>query len=178
MSNRIETISIITGLSIERLCEIVANDLEPDDNLGDRTSMVRAARSLLNSVTRVLLLADIVVVKQLLLSKDKVFAWRLFNVETREKQPYMEFNGLADAIQFNSLISIVKTLYFQMPKTLSRLESVANFTEFVKAFSIFGAEMVELAHVTCKCVVAVLNAVRIDFKMLLSVPIYNYRKNK
>lgn len=37
-----------------------------------------------------------------------------------------------------------------MPKTLSRLESVANFTEFVKAFSVFGAEMVELAHVTCK----------------------------
>lgn len=34
--------------------------------------MVRAARTLLNSVTRVLLLADIVVVKQLLLAKDKV----------------------------------------------------------------------------------------------------------
>lgn len=30
------------------------------------------------------------------------------------------------------------------------MESVANFTEFVKAFSVFGAEMVELAHVTCK----------------------------
>lgn len=34
--------------------------------------MVRAARTLLSSVTRVLLLADIVVVKQLLLAKDKV----------------------------------------------------------------------------------------------------------
>lgn len=52
---------------------MVANEpLEPDDTLCDRTSMVRAARSLLNSVTRVLLLADIVVVKQLLLAKDKV----------------------------------------------------------------------------------------------------------
>lgn len=62
-----------TGLSIERLCEILANEpLEPDDTLCDRTAMVRAARSLLNSVTRVLLLADIVVVKQLLLNKDKV----------------------------------------------------------------------------------------------------------
>jgi hypothetical protein len=30
------------------------------------------------------------------------------------------------------------------------MESVANFTEFVKAFSVFGAEMVELAHVTGK----------------------------
>lgn len=68
--------------------------------------MVRAARALLGSVTRVLLLADIVVVKQLLLAKDKV------------------------------------------TKSLGRLESVANFTEFVKAFSVFGAEMVELAHVT------------------------------
>lgn len=35
-----------------------------------------------------------------------------------------------------------------MAKSLARLESVANFTEFVKAFSVFGAEMVELAHVT------------------------------
>jgi hypothetical protein len=34
--------------------------------------MVRAARTLLSSVTRVLLLADIVVVKQLLLAKDRV----------------------------------------------------------------------------------------------------------
>jgi hypothetical protein len=31
---------------------------------------------------------------------------------------------------------------------LGRLESVTNFTEFVKAFSQFGAEMVELAHLT------------------------------
>lgn len=62
-----------TGLSIERLCDIVANDpLEHEDTLGDRNAMVRAARALLNSVTRVLLLADIVVVKQLLLTKDKV----------------------------------------------------------------------------------------------------------
>lgn len=68
--------------------------------------MVRAARSLLSSVTRVLLLADIVVVKQLLLAKDRV------------------------------------------ARTLSRLESVANFTEFVRAFSVFGTEMVELATVT------------------------------
>lgn len=36
----------------------------------------------------------------------------------------------------------------QVAKSLGRLESVANFTEFVKAFSVFGAEMVELAHVT------------------------------
>ena len=37
---------------------------------------------------------------------------------------------------------------FQVTRSLGRLESVTNFTEFVKAFSVFGAEMVELAHVT------------------------------
>lgn len=77
-----------------------------EDSLADRGSVVRAARCLLGSVTRVLLLADIVVVKQLLLAKDKV------------------------------------------ARSLGRLESVSNFTEFVKAFSQFGSEMVELAHLT------------------------------
>ncbi|XP_062698468.1 alpha-catulin isoform X1 [Aedes albopictus] len=99
------------GSSIERLCDIAATDptvgYSPRPNpIDDRGPMIRAARTLLSSVTRVLLLADIVVVKQLLLAKDRV------------------------------------------ARTLSRLESVANFTEFVKAFSVFGAEMVELAHVT------------------------------
>ncbi|KAL5287963.1 CTNNAL1 family protein [Megaselia abdita] len=98
------------GISIERLCEITATDPlgypPPDGHLADRSAMIRSARALLSSVTRVLLLADIVVVKQLLLAKDKV------------------------------------------NKSLGRLESVASFTEFVRAFSVFGAEMVELAHVT------------------------------
>ena len=77
-----------------------------ENNKSDRSSVVKAARCLLVSVTRVLLLADIVVVKQLLLAKDKV------------------------------------------ARSLGRLEGVSNFTEFVKAFSQFGAEMVELAHLT------------------------------
>jgi len=37
---------------------------------------------------------------------------------------------------------------FQVSRSLGRLENVTNFTEFVKAFSQFGSEMVELAHVT------------------------------
>lgn len=44
------------------------------------------------------------------------------------------------------MISIKK----KVERTLGRLEQVANFSEFVKAFSVFGAEMVELAHVTGK----------------------------
>ncbi|XP_023289198.1 alpha-catulin isoform X2 [Orussus abietinus] len=91
----------VAGSAIEKLCECAV-----EDSLADRGSVVRAARCLLGSVTRVLLLADIVVVKQLLLAKDKV------------------------------------------ARSLGRLESVSNFTEFVKAFSQFGAEMVELAHLT------------------------------
>ncbi|XP_045615487.1 alpha-catulin isoform X3 [Procambarus clarkii] len=102
------------GLAIEKLCETAeANFVEGGaGGVGGgsrpeyRASMIRAARCLLSSVTRVLLLADTVVVKQLLLAKDKV------------------------------------------THSLSRLESVTNFTEFVKAFSHFGAEMVELAHLT------------------------------
>lgn len=37
---------------------------------------------------------------------------------------------------------------FQVSNTLTRLEGVNNFTEFVKAFSQFGNEMVDFAHVT------------------------------
>lgn len=63
----------VPGSSIEQLCEIAFTDplgYPPPEK--DRLSMVRAARALLQNVTRVLLLADIVVVKQLMVSKDKV----------------------------------------------------------------------------------------------------------
>ncbi|CAH1372104.1 unnamed protein product [Tenebrio molitor] len=89
------------GGAIEHICEETDEEVLPD-----RGTLVRASRCLLGAITRVLLLADIVVVKQLLLAKDKV------------------------------------------SHSLDRLESVNNFTEFVKAFSQFGAEMVELAHLT------------------------------
>ncbi|XP_018564734.1 alpha-catulin [Anoplophora glabripennis] len=89
------------GGAIEHICEETDEEVLPD-----RTTLIRASRCLLGAITRVLLLADIVVVKQLLLAKDKV------------------------------------------SHSLDRLESVNNFTEFVKAFSQFGAEMVELAHLT------------------------------
>lgn len=56
-----------SGASIEKLCEAVF-----DVSINDRASVIRAARCLLNSVTRVLLLADVVVVKQLISVKDKV----------------------------------------------------------------------------------------------------------
>lgn len=55
------------GSVIEKLCETGGEEC-----LRERSAIVRAARSLLTSVTRVLLLADVVVVKQLLLAKDRV----------------------------------------------------------------------------------------------------------
>lgn len=62
----------VSGSSIERLCDVAASDPTGYAQLDDRGPMVRAARALLGSVTRVLLLADIVVVKQLLIAKDRV----------------------------------------------------------------------------------------------------------
>ncbi|KAF0300211.1 Alpha-catulin [Amphibalanus amphitrite] len=54
------------GSAIEKLCA-----LQAEAKSTDRATLVRAARCLLSSVTKVLLLADTVVVKQLILSKDK-----------------------------------------------------------------------------------------------------------
>ncbi|GBM58484.1 Alpha-catulin [Araneus ventricosus] len=94
------------GRIIEQLCDVQPDECGQLRSYADKNNMVRAARTLLSSVTRVLLLADTVVVKQLIATKDRV--------------------------------SI----------SLNRLEHAPNFTEFVKAFSQFGSEMVELAHLT------------------------------
>ncbi|CDW58164.1 BK channel interacting protein 2 [Trichuris trichiura] len=72
----------------------------------DRNYLVRATRQLLTSVTRVLLLADRVLVKQIICAEDKVAF------------------------------------------TLSKLECPTSFSEFVKLFTQFGGEMVDLAHKT------------------------------
>lgn len=80
------------GALIEQLCSLTApslrcHDVNADSGLyddvanvqegslrsySDRTAMSRAARALLSSVTRVLLVADTVVVKQIVASKDRV----------------------------------------------------------------------------------------------------------
>ncbi len=68
----------VAGSTIEKLCDYGSKCIEGGMGMSvpravhDRASMVRAARCLLAAVTRVLLLADSVVVKQLLLAKDKV----------------------------------------------------------------------------------------------------------
>lgn len=101
---------LFLGTSIERMCEIIAaNPLEytrQNRSPNIISSMSCSSKSLIDSITRVLLLADIIVVKQLLLSKEKA------------------------------------------SKGLDKLESVFNFSEFVRAFSVFGSEMIELAYLT------------------------------
>ncbi|KAG8194925.1 hypothetical protein JTE90_021386 [Oedothorax gibbosus] len=92
------------GSMLAHLCEVQHDEGGQLRPYADKHHLARAARALLSAVTRVLLLADTVVVKQLLNTKDRV--------------------------------SI----------SLNRLENVANFTEFVKAFSQFGTEMVEMAN--------------------------------
>lgn len=75
-------------------------------NSTDKSGMVRAARSLLSAVTRVLIIADSIVVKRLLTAVKKV------------------------------------------DDRLKELEGVNTFTDFVQAFSQFGSDMVELAHLS------------------------------
>ncbi|XP_037950283.1 alpha-catulin isoform X2 [Teleopsis dalmanni] len=98
------------GKTIERICKLTTiesiNYPDFNDSLCDLGSITNAARSLLSAITRVLLLVDIVIVKQLLTTKKKI------------------------------------------SESLEKLESVLNFAEFVRAFTIFGIEMVELAYFT------------------------------
>lgn len=93
MNKKIDSIFLfkyLLGITIERLCEVTATDPlgypPPDGPLAERGAMVRAARSLLSSVTRVLLLADIAVVKQLLLVKDKVNNQSFNKIDTVENK--------------------------------------------------------------------------------------------
>ncbi|GFS44754.1 alpha-catulin [Trichonephila inaurata madagascariensis] len=59
------------GSIIEQLCDVQPDECGQLRSYADKNNMVRAARTLLSSVTRVLLLADTVVVKQLLATKDR-----------------------------------------------------------------------------------------------------------
>ncbi|KAI8738521.1 alpha-catulin [Biomphalaria glabrata] len=96
----------LAGASIQKLTACYPGQDEAMTLTTDKTAMVRAARQLLSAITKVLLLADHIVVKQLLLSKEKVLA------------------------------------------SLAHVEEVNNFTDFVNAFSEFGKDMVELAHLS------------------------------
>ena len=62
----------VTGVSIQKLTDVKFEEVVGSKSYGEKTAMLRAARQLLSAITKVLILADRVVVKQLLTSKDKV----------------------------------------------------------------------------------------------------------
>lgn len=71
---------LISGSIIEQLCDVQPDECGQLRSYADKNNMVRAARTLLSSVTRVLLLADTVVVKQLLEVKERVSILKNFVV--------------------------------------------------------------------------------------------------
>jgi hypothetical protein len=65
----------VIGESIKRITCLEHDTLGKPVCVTDRQSMVQAARGLLSAVTRVLLLADMVVVKQIIAIKKKVLVF-------------------------------------------------------------------------------------------------------
>lgn len=61
--------SLWLGARIETLTNVKLND---DASVSEKTAMVRAARQLLSAITKVLILADRIVIKQLITAKDQV----------------------------------------------------------------------------------------------------------
>ncbi|KAI8516677.1 Alpha-catulin [Branchiostoma belcheri] len=102
----------------------------------DKSQMVRAARALLSSVTKVLMVADKVTVKQLLCAKDKGCARCKSVVCT----PSLAVSGCVHRSLRKWKVSCT---CLQL-----NLEEVSHFSEFVQLFSQFGTEMVELAHLS------------------------------
>lgn len=65
--------SVFPGTSIQKLTDVKVEDVGSQSRaLAEKTAMVRAARQLLSAITKVLILADKVVVKELVAAKDQV----------------------------------------------------------------------------------------------------------
>lgn len=95
--------TLLSGEAIESLCEKTL-----DDSIAERGAIARAARCLLSSVTRVLILADVVVVKQLIFSKDKVSCLCFFQSSNPKLTVLIKLYTLY--VSFSSLISQMKIL--------------------------------------------------------------------
>ena len=75
---------LISGEAIKRVTSVEYDTFGKVIGVNDRQNMVQAARGLLSAVTRVLLLADVVIVKQIISVKKKVISTlnRLENVNS------------------------------------------------------------------------------------------------
>lgn len=78
------------GDAIKRITTVEFDTLGKPICVTDRQSMVQAARGLLSAVTRVLLLADMVVVKQIIGVKKKVKK-KKFSTETKNENFHVFF---------------------------------------------------------------------------------------
>lgn len=69
--------ALFVGETIAQLTDVAALDHPESDGqitiFTDKTGVVKAARLLLSSVTKVLVLADRIVIKQIITSRNKVF---------------------------------------------------------------------------------------------------------
>lgn len=74
LSSSASTRHFLLGEAIKQITCVEYDTFGKPAGGADRQSMVQAARGLLSAVTRVLLLADMVVVKQIISVKKKVFA--------------------------------------------------------------------------------------------------------
>jgi len=71
---------VVTGSRIEALTNVKLDDADTARSVGEKTVMVRAARQLLSAITKVLILADRVVIKQLVMAKDQVSLLYAFHI--------------------------------------------------------------------------------------------------
>ena len=79
----LQTISVFylfpsLGSRIETLTDVKLDEPGAVRTVAEKTAMVRAARQLLSAITKVLILADRVVVKQLIVAKEKVSETSIF----------------------------------------------------------------------------------------------------
>ena len=105
-------------------------------NQADLEALVRTLRRLLAAVTRILLLADNVVVKQLLVTGTPNA------ISTMEKKP--KVSNVSSNNQVTSTGQAVSAVN-QAGKSQSTMH---HFNEFVKAFCDFGSDMVHLIRIT------------------------------
>ncbi|GFS79570.1 alpha-catulin [Nephila pilipes] len=88
------------GSIIEQLCDVQPDECGQLRSYADKNNMVRAARTLLSSVTRVLLLADTVVVKQLLATKDRVIKFETGNHLSLKQQGIYQSKSFGKCCKF------------------------------------------------------------------------------
>lgn len=123
--------------SLESLCDIMSNNaLDVYDTIEDRSTMIQVAQDLGAAVTRIVIIVDSIVCDHFLLSKSKV----------RTIFPnYRFYLSIRYFIRFYFVFHIQ-----QVSNAFSKLEAVAHYTEFVRAYTSYSTEIVELTNLICK----------------------------